>query len=420
MDNFPLRGQPALGEYPALIKGLIHTKQAAAGANLAAGGLDESIANAILAACRKLLAEQRYEDDFPIHALHGGGGTSANMNANEVLANLAEEILGGKRGRYERIHPNDHVNLNQSTNDVYPTACHVAVIGQWPKLAKALAGLGGRIDTKGQELRGQLRIARTCLQDAVPTSFADLLGGYSGFLARSRECIGRTVGELHAVNLGGTIVGRAQDLPAAYFQAVVPALCEATGDPAYRRAENLFDAAQNLDDLVRVSAELDLLAHGLIKICRDLRLLSSGPEAGLHEIILPAVQAGSSVMPGKVNPVIPEHAIALCFKAMGAHAACRAALDHGELDLNVWESVVVCGVLDSMQLLQAAADALAEKCIGGLQADSLRNDRNVGTIMPLLTELVKRHGYSRISRICTQAGGDLAKLRRLLKEAFAQ
>jgi len=400
-----------------MVEGLLLVKQAAAYANLRGGFLEEAKSKAIIQAARDAL-ERKLFHQFPIHHLHGGGGTSANMNANEVLANLGEELLGGKRGEYSLIHPNDHVNMNQSTNDVYPTACHIAVICLRPELDRALQALTDALSAKGSELKGQSRIARTCLQDAVEIRFSDLLGGYSSFLKRCKERISITVGSLHSVNLGGIIVGRRSDVPRAYFESIIPALREVTGDPEYRMTPNLFDAAQNPDELVSVSCELDLLARGLIKICKDLRLMSSGPETGFGEILLPAAQPGSSIMPGKINPVIPEYAIQLCFKVMGNHVSCQAALDHGELDLNVWESAVVFGVLGSMELLQDAADALCSRCIKGIQVDEQRNDDNVQTIIPLLTELMKRYGYSRVSEVCKQAGRDVSQLRDLLDQAF--
>lgn len=419
IENFPLGAAPTLGGYPAMVEALALIKQAAASANLTAGLLDESKAAAIIQAARHVL-DRRPFDQFPIHRLHGGGGTSANMNANEVLANLAEESLGGARGEYRLIHPNDHVNLNQSTNDVYPTACHIAVIRDMPALDQALGSLADAFSAKVTEFGAHPRLARTCLQDAVAIRFSDLFGGYAGLLQRSRNRIADAVDSLHSVNLGGTIVGRESDVPPAYFQAIIPALREATGDAQYRRAPDLFDAAQNPDDLVAVSAALDLLARGLIKICKDLRLMSSGPEAGLGEITLPAVQPGSSIMPGKINPVIPEFAIQLCFQTLGNHAACVACLDHGELDLNVWESCVVFNILDSLALLANAASTLAGRCIGGLGIDVERNARNAQTIIPLLTELMTRHGYSAVSDVCKQAGGDIARLRALLAEAFPE
>ncbi|HEX7010599.1 MAG TPA: lyase family protein, partial [Phycisphaeraceae bacterium] len=355
LENFPLGMGKTIGSFPTLIEGLMLIKQAAARVNGANGFISAEQADAIIQAAREVRErKEAFFDQFPIHYLHGGGGTSANMNANEVLANLAEEILGGRRGQYRLVHPNDHVNRHQSTNDVYPTACHIAIILKWPSLRSALTRLNETLNEKAVAFQEHVRIARTCLQDAVAITFKDLLGGYGCFLERACRHLGRAVAELYAVNLGGTIVGRHCDVPAAYLEQIAPALAEAAGDPSYRRAENLFDAAQNPDPIVQVSAQLDILARGLIKIAKDFRLMASGPEAGLGEIRIPAVQPGSSIMPGKVNPVIPEFLIQAGFQAMGAHHACQAALDHGELDLNVWESTLVFNVLEAMDLLAAA------------------------------------------------------------------
>jgi aspartate ammonia-lyase len=417
VENFPLRGQRTLGGFPTLTRGLLLIKRAAAQVNGEMGLLEPAVSAAIIAAADTLLA-QPDPLHFPIHHLHGGGGTSANMNANEVLANLAEERLGGRRGHYARVHPNDHVNANQSTNDVYPTACHIAVILQWPALSTALAELEASLLRQAASLHAQPHLARTCLQDAVAITFGDFFGGHAALVRRCAGRIARAVEELYAVPLGGTIVGRASDVPQPYFEAIIPALCAAAGEPRYHRSENLFDAAQNLDDLVQVSAQLALLACGPIKMAQDLRLLSSGPEAGLGELRLPAVQPGSSIMPGKVNPVIPEHAIQLSFKVLGNHRSCVAALEHGELDLNVWESTAVCGVLESMELLESAAQVLHARCIDGLEVDAERNARHTQTIIPELTALMQRYGYSRVSDICKQAEGDVTRLRQLLREAF--
>jgi aspartate ammonia-lyase len=417
VENFPLRGQRAIGDFPALVQGLLRVKQAAALANQKAGLLNRRIGGAIVDAARSLLARPR-PDQFPVHCLHGGGGTSANMNANEVLANLAEERLGGRRGRYAKVHPNDHVNQQQSTNDVYPSACHLAVILQWPRLEQALGALVAGLDGKARQWKSRRRLARTCLQDAVAITFADLLGGYVQFIRRRGKAVGQAVDALHAVPLGGTIVGRREDVAPGYWKAVIPALRQVTGDRRYRRSANLFDAAQNMDDLVRVSSELDLLARGLVKIGQDLRLMNSGPEAGLGEIALPAVQPGSSIMPGKINPVIPEHVMQLCFKVMGLHAQCQATLDHGELDLNVWESAAVFGVLESMELLASAALVLEERAIRDLRLDAARNERNADTLIPLLTEAMKKHGYSRVSDLCKRARKEGVPVRTLLAEAF--
>ena len=415
LDNFPLSGERSIGDYPALAEALLRIKWAAAEANRTAGYLDAEVAGAIVQAARELIGQGAFAH-FPIHRLHGGGGTSANMNANEVLANRAEELLGGRRGQYRRVHPNDHVNLHQSTNDVYPTACRMAVIASWPAPAGALEGLGQVLRTQASRFRGEPRVARTCLQDAVSVTYGDLFGGYEAGLARAAGRIARDVDELHAVNLGGTIVGRPHDAPEGYRRQILASLREVSGDPAYRLAPNLFDAAQNPDGMVAVSSGLELLARVLIKIAKDLRLLSSGPEAGLGEIRLPAVQPGSSIMPGKVNPVIPEFVIQCCFQVIGNHAACSGALDHGELDLNIWESLLLFNVLDSMGLLANAAHTLAERCLEEMTVVPESNRRNAQSIIPLLTELVKARGYSAVSRVCREAGGDVEKIRQLLKK----
>jgi aspartate ammonia-lyase len=413
--NFPTAGTRTIGSYPRFIEALLCVKRAAALANLKTEHLTPEIGAAIASAASELIARPQPES-FPVHRLAGGGGTSSNMNVNEVLTNLAEESLGGKRGEYKRVHPLDHVNRHQSTNDVVPTACRMAILLEWPQLERATKALVQVLQAKAAQSHDQPRIARTCLQDAVDVTFGDLFGSYAAAIERTSSRMGAAIECLHAVNLGGTAVGRSGDVPKTYFDAIIPALREAAGDPAYTRAENLFDAAQNPDDMLAVSSAHEVLARTLIKICKDLRLLCSGPEAGLGEIRLPAVQPGSSMMPGKVNPVIPEFAMQLCFQAIGCHAACVPALDHGELDLNVWESTIVFNILDAMDLLAAACNALTGRCIATLEIVSGKNRAHVETIIPLLTRLMQQHGYSTISAICKQAGGDPAQIRELLKK----
>ena len=413
LENFPVRGYRTLGSYPELVQALLEIKHAAALTNLKIGILTPAQARAIAASAEQLVREPRV-DQFPIHALHGGGGTSANMNANEVLANLGEEKLGGQRGQYRLLHPNDHVNLNQSTNDVYPTACHMAVIAQWHIFDRALQHLSQVLTFKAGEYQDTPHLARTCFQDAIDITFGDLFWGYASFVNRARERCADAVDHLHAVNLGGTIVGRAKDVPAAYMREIILALRAVTGDNAFQQAASLFDAAQNADDLAAVSTQLDLLARGLIKIAQDLRILGSGPEAGLGEITLPAVQPGSSIMPGKVNPVIPEFLIQLCFEVMGKHVTCVAGLNQGELDLNVWESSMVCSILDSMELLENGIITFADKCVRGVTVNVEVNARHADTLIPLLTQLVHEHGYSKITAICKQAQGQPDQIRKML------
>ncbi|MGB1011741.1 MAG: lyase family protein [Thiolinea sp.] len=413
--NFPVNQQPTIGDFPELIHGLLCIKQAAARTNQQLGLLSEHQANAIQAACKQIQHEALYAQ-FPLHYLHGGGGTSANMNVNEVIANLGEEILGGTRGDYQLLHPNDHVNLHQSTNDVYPTACHLAVISRWQTLKPALEALQDAFSRKIAGFGQQQRIARTCLQDAVAISFADFLGGYRAVIARSSRRLEQAIGHLGTVNLGGTIVGRAEDVPPMYLTTVTSELDKIYPHATIIQANNLFDAAQNPDDLVAVSAQLDLCARSLIKIAKDIRLLASGPEAGLGELSIPAVQPGSSIMPGKVNPVIPEFMIQVGFRVIGNHQMCAAALDHGELDLNVWESPIVFGILDSMGLLSDALTSFSENCIAGLEVSADTNNRKADSIIALLTELMKKHGYSTVSNICKEAEGDLNLVRQLIRE----
>lgn len=413
--NFPVRNQKTIGDYPTLIEGLVMCKKAAAIVNGKYGHINEEKKRAILKAADKIIEEQM-NDQFPIHYLYGGGGTSGNMNTNEVIANIAEEILGGKRGEYKFIHPNGDVNFNQSTNDIYPTACHIAIINKWPQLKKILQTLINSLKQRSNKLKNQKRIARTCLQEAVDITFKDFLDGYTGFLKRSINRIEKSIENLYSVNLGGTIIGRKSDVPEEYFKEIIPALRQVTNNKKYVHSENLFDAAQNLDDMVEVSNSLAILAQGLIKIGKDFRLMSSGPEAGFGEISLPPVQPGSSIMPGKINPVIPEFLIQCCFMAVGMKSACELALTHGELDLNIWETLMVVNILDSIQLLNNGISAFEEKCVREFKINKEINEMNADSLIPLLTRLMHEHGYKKINDICKKAIGDNKKLRKLLKE----
>lgn len=417
VENFPPGSQRTIGSFPPLIRALLLVKKAAALTNQAINALPEDRAQAIVRAADRLL-QQLPPDQFPIHCLHGGGGTSANMNANEVLANLGEEILGGRRGEYWLLHPNDHVNLHQSTNDVYPTACHMAVILQWPTLREAVQRLAQALSQVGEVNQAQVRLARTCLQDAVDIHFDDYLGGMACQVSRLTVRLDEGVDRLHAVNLGGTICGRLEDVPSAYLDRIITALASVTGDAGYRPVENRFDAAQNPDEMVAVSAELDILARSLIKIASDFRLLSSGPEAGLGEISLPAVQPGSSIMPWKINPVIPEFLIQVAFRVIGNHAMCALGVDHGELDLNVWESSMLVSILESMELLACGVEAFTRKCVLGMRPNPEVNNLHARTLIPRLTRLSRRHGYQRVTQVCKQAQGDPSILKALLDQAF--
>ena len=412
IQNFPRGGGKSLGDYPHLVTAMLRVKQACATTNREIGALCEEVENSILASADLLIRDSR-AGEFPIASLHGGGGTSANMNVNEVLANMAEEALGGKRGEYRLVHPNDHVNLNQSTNDVYPTACRLAILACLEELVPAHRKLDvafvHAIDKWGE----QSRLARTCLQDAVAITFSDFFNAYRGTLKRCIDRITSSAEALHEVNLGGTICGRSSDVPSTYLETVVGQLSTVTGNPKLRQGENLFDAAQNADDILAVSSALDLLARQLIKISADLRLLNSGPVGGIKEIDLPATQAGSSIMPGKVNPVIPEYAMQLSMQTTGLHQASAAALAHAELDLNVWESLITCNTLDMTGLLSTALTSLAESAVAGLEVLPANIQNHLESPIARWTELAKVRGYSKateqIQRALKQTGQEYQK-----------
>lgn len=415
VENFPLLGQRTLGDHAPVVDGLILCKLASAAANLDLDLLPERIASAILEAGRQCLDR----DDgraFPIHARHGGGGTSANMNANEVLANLAEEVLGGRRGEYRHVDPLEHVNLNQSTNDVYPTALHLALLRRWPALREAVGSLLQTLDQRRAELAELPRLARSCLQDAVPTTYGELFGSYRAVLARGLRRIDARVGDLREVPLGATIVGNPRDVPAGYLDQVMVHLREVTNDAELRHPEPLADGLQNPDTVVALSGELATLAGVLIKIAKDLRLLASGPEAGFGEVRLPAVQPGSSAMPLKVNPVIPEFVIQCAFRVLANHREATLGLEHGELDVNVWEASTALPPLEAMDLLEAACTVFVERCLAGLELDIERNRQHVDTIIPRLTRLRAEHGYLEVARCLREAGGDRERLVQLLAE----
>lgn len=404
--NFPRRRQGCVGDYHSLVTALLWVKKAAALANERCGFLKGIQRRAIFAAADQVFAlDSDWSEIFPVHRLHGGGGTSANLNVNEVLARIGGQWLEAE-GCRDPLSPGGHVNLHQSTNDVYPTACRIAVGLEWPSLEDSLRGLEAVFGRIGERYRGVKRLARTCLQDAVPVPCDGFISGYAAFVARLRRRLAEAAASLQSVNLGGTIIGDSSAVPACYLDAVVPALREVSGLDAYAQSGNLFDAAQNPDDLQAISACLDTLARGLIKIAKDLRLLASGPDAGLNEVTLPAVQPGSSAMPGKVNPVIPEFLIQSCMEVCGRCHAVSMALDHGELDLNVWESVMVFNTLDAFDLMEQAIRSLIENCLEGIEFNVRTLAEHCGCSIAVIERLSRSHGYEMISELCRKARAD--------------
>ncbi|WML58729.1 lyase family protein [Neobacillus sp. PS2-9] len=406
MQNLSFSGR-TLSQYSTYIESLALVKKAAALANQEAGIIDNIIGNAIMIACDSLIKGD-YHEHFPIDILHGGGGIGTNMNMNEVIANLANELFGTPRGSYSPIHPADQVNASQSTSDVCHTAIRLAIMKRSEPLFAALDQLIEAIKSKAVEFQDVTTIARTCLQDGMRVQLGDTFSGYSQVINRRLLSLEEATSKLHFINLGGTVIGSGVGAPQAYRDTVVSKLCEVSGiDLAHR--ENLYDAAQNIDDLARVSSELRILASCLIKLAKDLRLLSSGPEAGFAEIQLPAVQAGSSFFPGKVNPVIPETLIQCCFQVIGCDSVVQSTLEHGELGLNVFEGAAGVNILDAMGMLEKALVTFTEKCIREIEANRERCEELSNSFIPLVVELKEKVGYTAAARLAKDKGNEEIK-----------
>jgi aspartate ammonia-lyase len=356
--------------YPDYIRSLAIVKKAAARANRDARAIDARRLSAIEYACDALIRGEHL-DQFPIDILGGGGGIAVNMNVNEVIANLASERLGGARGTYKPIHPKLHVNASQSTADVCHSAARMTVLDRWTELRRILRGCVKVFRAKAAELRPVVTISRTCLQDAEPVSLGDFFNGHAEVLARRTGELERSIEALTTINLGGTAIGSGSGASATYRRSVVKHLNKIAGRRFSIRS-NLYDAAQNIDDLAALSAQLAMLAEVLIKIAQDLRLLASGPNGGFGEILLPAVQEGSSFYPGKINPVIPETMLQCCFQVLGRERATRLALERGELNLNVFEGGAAANIFDAMDMMRRSVETFVERCVKNIVANKKR------------------------------------------------
>jgi aspartate ammonia-lyase len=359
-----------LQQYPDYIRALATVKKAAARANREAHVIDARRQGAIEYACDALIRGEHLAQ-FPVDMLAGGGSIAINMNVNEVIANLANEHLGAARGTYQPVHPKMHVNASQSTADVCHTAVRMTVLARWSGLRRALRKCVAAFRAKAGELRPVVTISRTCLQDAGRVSLGELFGGQAEVIARRSDELARSVRELSQINLGGTAIGSGSGAPVIYRRTILRRLNEITAQKFALRS-NLYDAAQNIDELAAVSAQIGMLAEVLIKVAQDLRLLGSGPQGGFGEIILPAVQEGSSIFPGKINPVIPETMIQCCFQVLGCERAVRLALERGELNLNVFEGAAAANVLDAIEMMERSIALFTERCISGMVANRKR------------------------------------------------
>lgn len=365
-----------LRDYPRLIESLAKVKRACALANAEAGVLSTAIAQAIEAACLELEAGE-HREQFLVDMLHGGGGIAFNFNLNEVVANLANLRFGSGVGTYDPVHPKIHVNASQSTADVCHTAFRLAVYNSLQALLAVLAQLYSAFIEKQQAFKEVETLARTCLQDAMTVPLGTIFGAYAAVTKRRSVELSQCTERLRRVNLGGTVIGSGDGAGTPYRQVVIRILSQVTAQELSLR-DDLYDAAQNIDDLLAVSAHLRILAQCLIKIAKDLRLLSSGPEAGFGELILPALQQGSSFFTTKINPVVPETLIQACMQVVGCDRAAQSTLEHAELNLNVFEGAAVKNVLDAAEMLQRAVQLFIDKCVIGITADAERCAQHAG------------------------------------------
>jgi aspartate ammonia-lyase len=404
LENFPISGT-TVGEFPTLVAALASVKEAAALANEELGLLDSVTAHAIVAAA-ELLRAGRHQDQFPVDMIQGGAGTSTNMNANEVIANLALESLGLERGTYEVVHPNNHVNLSQSTNDVYPTAVKLALNASITELQEAMTALAGAFLTKGDDFSSFIKMGRTQLQDAVPMTLGQEFCAFAHTIIEDVDRLGEAQKLILEINMGATAIGTGINAPVGYAESVRRHLSRITGLPLIT-APDLVEATADTGVFVQLSGVLKRCAVKLSKICNDLRLLSSGPRAGLGEINLPPMQPGSSIMPGKVNPVIPEVVNQVCFDVIGGDMTVTMAAEAGQLQLNVFEPVIAYRLLRGMSMMRNACEVLRTRCIDGISANPERMRQFVEHSIGIVTALVPVIGYeaaTEIARVALQSG----------------
>jgi aspartate ammonia-lyase len=400
LENFPITGTP-ISIYPELVVALACVKEAAALANFELGLLDEQKTRAIGAACREVRSGRLLEE-FVVDVIQGGAGTSTNMNANEVIANRALEILGHRRGEYRYLHPVEDVNMSQSTNDVYPTALKVALHFGIKRLTGAMAELRAAFEAKAAEFADVLKMGRTQLQDAVPMTLGQEFSTYAVMLSEDEQRLKEAALLIHEINLGATAIGTGINAHPAYAQLVCRRLSDLTGIELIV-APNLVEATQDAGAFVQLSGVLKRVAVKLSKTCNDLRLLSSGPRAGLNEINLPPVQAGSSIMPGKVNPVIPEVVNQIAFEVIGNDVTVSFAAEAGQLQLNAFEPVIAHSLFKSLKHLHSGCITLAERCVKGITANREHLHRSVEHSIGLVTALNPYIGYERASAVAREA-----------------
>ncbi|MFW5986180.1 MAG: aspartate ammonia-lyase [Halanaerobiales bacterium] len=410
-DNFKITHNSL---HPDLIKSLALVKKAAVTVNVRVGMLTEKIGKAIIQAADEVISGS-LRKEFIVDPIQGGAGTSINMNVNEVLANRAIEILGGQKGNYDLVHPNNHVNMGQSTNDVVPTAIRLTVIYLLQGALNELDNLCEALEDKATEFDDVIKMGRTQLQDAVPIRLGQEFSAYACAIGRDIKRIKETIDDLRVVNLGATAVGTGLNADLEYVKNVTNCLNDITGID-FRQAENLIDATQNVDALVEVSSALKTCAVNISKMANDLRLLSSGPRTGINEINLPALQPGSSIMPGKVNPVIPEVVNQISFQIIGNDTTITMAAEAGQLELNVMLPVLTYNLFASIEILQNGISTLTEKAIRGITANEDNCRQMVENSVSIITAINPHVGYETAARIAKKALETGKKVRDIILE----
>ena len=409
--NFPISG---LKPHLALVRATVRIKKCAARANMATGRLDAELGEAIVQAAEQALAGE-FADQFLVDPFQAGAGTSHNMNVNEVLANRANQILGGELGVYTKVNPNDHVNMAQSTNDVFPTAMRLAALEVADLLIAELDGLAANLRRKGREFDGILKSGRTHLQDAVPIRLGQEFEAYATAIDNNRAGIERSLPGLRELGIGGTAVGTGLNAEEAFIDLIVEGLARETGQELSRSA-NLIERMQNMDPLVALSSSLKGTAVNLIRIANDLRLLSSGPRTGLAEINLPPMQPGSSIMPGKVNPVLAEVTNMVCFQVMGADLTIALAAQAGQLELNVMMPVIAFNTLFSLEILKNCVGRFSRHCVAGITANEERCRNYLDQSVGLATVLAPSIGYVAAAEVAKESAQSGKSIRQVILE----
>ena len=413
VQNFPISGVP-IGHYRSLIRALAMVKQSTAEANHAVGELDTKIKDAIVLACAEV-AEGKFDDQFVVDAIQGGAGTSTNMNANEVIANRALELAGRAKGDYEYIHPLNHVNMSQSTNDVYPTALKVALILELRNLIDSMDHLRNSFTRKSAEFVNVIKMGRTQLQDAVPMTLGQEFATFARMTMEDEQRLREVLPLLCEINLGGTAIGTQLNAPVGYSKLACERLSTLTGIP-FVVAEDMVEATQDAGVFVMVSGVLKRVAVKLSKTSNDLRLLSSGPRAGFGEINLPAMQAGSSIMPGKVNPVIPEVINQIAFAVIGYDMTVTMAAEGGQLQLNAFEPIIARALMMGITQLSAGCRTLADRCIDGITANEEKLRFDVERSIGLVTAISPMLGYENATVVAQKAQAEGKTVREVVME----